>query len=108
MKTIGEALLDELIYPIPFGHAENICIKRRIDIEGEFNADIAESEGYKGALADCLYSLIQSVNFSEADKSVGSLTDKQREQIIKKANALYSKLGEPLIDDEKPMVYIGG
>lgn len=108
MKTISQALIDEVLYPIPLGYVENVCIKRDIDVEGEFSSTIANSYQYKGAMADCLRSLIQAVNFAESDKSVGTLTDKQREQIIKRANALYSELGEPLIEDDMPMVFIGG
>lgn len=108
MKTISQALIDEVLYPIPLGYVENVCIKRDIDGEGEFSSTIANSDQYKGAMADCLRSLIQAVNFAESDKSVGTLTDKQRDQIIKRANALYSELGEPLIEEEKPMVFIGG
>lgn len=108
MKTISQALIDEVLFPIPLGYVENVCIKREIDGEGEFTSVIANSDQYKGAMADCLRSLIQAVNFAESDKSVGTLTDNQREQIIKRANALYSELGEPLIEEEKPMVFIVG
>lgn len=108
MKTIIQALIDEVLYPIPVGYVENVCIKRDIYGESEFSSTIANSDPYKGAMADCLRSLIQAVNFAESDKSVGTLTDKQREQIIKRANALYSEIGEPLIEEEKPMVFIGG
>ncbi len=108
MKTIIQALIDDVLYPVPFGYVENVCIKRGIEPEAKFSSEIAESTSYKGALADCLRSLIQSVNFSESDKSVGSLTDKQRAQIIKMANNLYTEIGEPLIDEEQPMVFIGG
>lgn len=108
MKTIIQSLCDEAIYPIPIGYVENICIKRRIAPETMFSADVSELIEYKGALADCLRSLVQSVNFSESDKSVGALTDTQRAQIIKNANSLYKEIGEPLIDEDKPMVFIGG
>lgn len=108
MKTISQALIDEVLYPIPLGYVENVCIKRDIEVEEEFSSTIANSNQYKGALADCFRSLIQAVNFAESDKSVGTLTDKQIDQIIKRANALYSELGEPLIEEDKPMVFIGG
>ncbi len=108
MKTTIKALIDEVLYPIPVGYVENVCIKRSLDPEGTFSLEVATSTAYKGALADCLRSLIQAVNFSESDKSVGSLTDDQRTLIINQANKLYEEIGEELIDDDSPMVYIGG
>ena len=69
MKTVGQALVDEVHIPIPYGFVENACIKRDLDIESEFTGDVARSDAYKGTLADCLLSLIQAVSFSEADKS---------------------------------------
>ena len=69
-----------------------------------FDADIARSNEFIGAVADCLYSLISAPSFSEADKSF-TLSDK--DLILKKANFLYNSIGEKSIAlDEKPMVYI--
>lgn len=93
---------------MPVGHIENICIKRNIDGSTEFTASVANSNEYKGALADCLRSLIQSVGFTESDKTIVTLSDAQRTQITKVANAYYSEIGEPLIDTGEPMVFIGG
>lgn len=104
-----QALRDEVFYPVPLGKIENIIIKRGLSSEGVFTQAIAESENYRGALADCLISLVQAVNFSEADKSVGSLTESQREAFLKRANKLYISIGEEEQDVlAKPMVYIGG
>ena len=74
MKTVGQALVDEVHIPIPYGFVENACIKRDIDIESEFTGDVARSDAYKGTLADCLLSLIQAVSFSEAFKSIVYIT----------------------------------
>jgi hypothetical protein len=107
MKTVIQALIDEVIYPIPYGKVENIAIKRGIVEEDEYTKENSETISYKGALADCLISLLQAVNFSESDKSVGTLTDAQRKAILKKANALYGEIGEPEVDDgTTPTVYI--
>lgn len=106
-KTIGQALIDSIHFPIPFGYIENVCIKRGVDPNDEFTHSVAVSDSFKGALADCLYSLIQSVNFSESDKSIGSLTDTQREAILIQVNQLYSSIGEEEVTiSNKPMVYI--
>lgn len=108
MKTIFQALIDEVHYPIPYGFVENVIIKRGLNGESEFTKLISEESSYKGALGDCLYSLVQAINFSESDKSVGTLTDKQRELILAKVNKLYKEIGEPLVEDNKPHVFIGG
>jgi hypothetical protein len=104
MKSICQALIDEVHYSIPVGFVENVLIKRGFDESAPFTREVAVSKGYKGALADCLYSLIQAVNFSESDKSVGNLTDDQRRLVLKRVNALYDEIGEPLVDEGKPEV----
>lgn len=107
MKTVGQALLDEAIYPIPYGLVENKCFARNLYPEQEVDAEIIQSDAFIGALADCLYSLIQAVNFSEADKSVGTLTDEQRKAILKMVNKLYSSIGEEEVTlGSNPTVYI--
>lgn len=107
MKTIGQALVDEIHIPIPFGYIENVCIKRDLYIEADFDTDSAKSDAYKGALADCLISLVQAVNFSESDKSIGSLSEDQRKAIMLKANSLYKEIGEKEVSiSPVPTVYI--
>lgn len=106
MKTIGQALVDEIHFPIPYGYIENTCIKRALDIEATFDTEIANSDAYKGTLADCLYSLIQVVNFSESDKSIGSLSEDQRKAILVQVNKLYNSIGEDVVTLSQPMVYI--
>lgn len=109
MKTIQQALIDEIHYPIPVGFVENVMIRRGLSHYKEFTIDIARSKEYMGALADCLYSLIQAINFSEADKSIGTLSEKQITAIISQMNAIYESIGEqPKEIELKPIVYIGG
>lgn len=106
MKTIGQALVDEIHFPIPFGYIENTCIKRDLDTEAIFDYEAANSDNYKGALADCLYSLVQAVNFSESDKSIGSLSEDQRKAILVQINKLYNSIGEEVVTLSQPIVYI--
>lgn len=106
-KTIREALIDESFYPIPEGYVDNVIVKRGLDADGDFDKHVTETAGWKGAVADCLASLVQTIDHSEADKSVHSLTDEQRRIILKKANALYGEIGEPLIDGGEPKVIMG-
>ena len=107
MKTIRQALIDEVHYPVPLGFVDNKLIERRLDGEGEYTFEVAQTIEWKGALADCLYSLLQAVNVSESDKSVGTLTDKDKERLLVRVNALYQAIGEPPVEG-LPMVYIGG
>lgn len=108
MKTIQQALIDEIHYPIPIGFVENVMIKRNLNTDDELDYDVYNSNEYQGALADCLWSLVQAINFSEADKSFGALSDKDKERILLRVNSIYNAIGEPPVElDPKPMVYVG-
>lgn len=101
-----QALVDEIHYPIPVGFVENKLIERQLSGEDEYSFEVAQSKEWKGALADCLYSLVQAVSLSESDKSIGTLSDKDKERLLVRINALYKSIGEtPALD--QPMVYIG-
>ena len=106
MKTIRQALIDEIIYPIPEGLVDNKLIARGLTGNEEFTFESCKSHEYKGCFADCLVALVQAVNFSEADKSVGTLTDEVKKKLLHRANEIYKGLGEDLVPEEKPMVYI--
>lgn len=107
MKTIMQALVDEIHYPIPVGFVENKLIERQLDGDEVFTFEIAQSKEWKGALADCLFSLVQAVSLSESDKSIGTLSDKDKELLLARIKALYKAIGEnPELG--QPMVYIGG
>lgn len=107
MKTISQALIDEIHYPLGEGYVENVVIKRGLLPDEVFTEEVANSDGYKGAVADCFYSLIHSVNFSEGDKSIGSLSDSDKKRILAIANSIYSSIGEPIKNIDTPKVYIG-
>ena len=107
MKTIKQALIDEIHYPIPLGFVENKMIERQLNGDDEYTFEVAQSKEWKGALADCLYSLIQAVSLSESDKSIGTLSDKDKERLLARINALYKTIGESHALGQ-PMVYIGG
>lgn len=101
-----QAIADEVYYPVNRGLIENNLIKRGIDPSAECSAETFTDSAFIGALADTLCSLIQAVNVSEGDKSVGSLTDAQRKAIINRANNLYKSIGEEELTALQPMVYI--
>lgn len=104
MKTVRQALIDEVHYPIPEGFVENKLYARGLNPEEELTIELLKSNEFKGAVADCLWSLIEAPNISESDKSI-SLAD--REIILRKVNSIYLSIGEKAVDiADKPAVYI--
>lgn len=104
MRTIAQALKDEVHYPIGDGFIENKLMKRGLDGSCEISAEILNSPEFNGAVADCLYSLVEAPNFSESDISI-SLQD--RNLILKKANTIYTSIGEEEKSLDQPKVYVG-
>ena len=97
--------MDEIHFPISDGFVDNKILSRGLDGDEEITQEILNSNAFIGAIADCLYSLLDAPNFNEADKSF-SLAD--REIILRKVNSLYSKIGEkPVALGEQPKVYFG-
>lgn len=104
MRTIAQALKDEIGYPVKDGRIANKLMRRGLDGSGEITTEILDSPEFNGALADCLYSLITDPNFSESDISI-SLQD--RDLILKSANCIYSSIGEEKKKLDQPKVYVG-
>lgn len=104
MKTILQALIDEIHYPIGEGHVENRLVRRGLYPCDECTPEVLNSDAFIGATADCLWWLVTAINFSEADKSISGLNISA---ILNQANKLYKAIGESekAIED-KPMVYI--
>lgn len=104
MKTVRQALIDEVHYPLSEGFVENRLLSRGLNPEDELTVETLKSNEFKGAVADCLCSLIDAPNISESDKSI-SLGE--RSLILKKANSIYLSIGEKAIDvADKPVVHI--
>lgn len=104
MKTIRQALLDEIHYPISEGFVENRLYSRGLNPDDELSLEVLNSVEFRGAVADCLWSLIEAPSISEADKSI-SLGD--REIILRKVNSIYQSIGEKAVDfADKPKVFI--
>ncbi len=104
MRTIAQALKDEIYYPVNDGKIDNVLLRRGLDGASEISEEIITSAEFNGAIADCLYSLVEAINFSESDISI-SLQDKNL--ILKKANSIYNSIGEPEKNLDQPTVYIG-
>lgn len=103
-RTVAQALKDEIHYPLPDGFIANRCLDRDLDGEAEITAEIKKSNAFKGAAADCLWSLLQAPNISEAGVSI-SLPD--RDSIIKLMNSYYNEIGEPERTLGEPTVSFG-
>ena len=104
MKTVRQALIDEIHYPLSEGFIENKLYARGLNPVDEINAGVLVSNEFRGAVADCLWSLIEAPSISESDKSI-SLGD--REIILKKVNSIYESIGEKAVDlADKPKVFI--
>lgn len=105
MKTILQALKDEIHYKLSSGFFENRLLERELNTDDVCTVEVFKSKAFRGAVADCLSSLVQAPNFSEGEVSF-SLPD--RNAITKRANSIYISIREfdKLIDE--PMVYIGG
>lgn len=104
MKTILQALADEIPYPLGLGFLGNRLLARGIDGDEAVNMDVLNSKEFIGAKADCLFSLVEAPNFSESDISISL---QNRDLILKKANYLYSSIGEEEKSIDQPTVYAG-
>lgn len=99
MRTILQALIDEVHYPLSEGYAVNRLMVRGLCASERVMPDTLRSDAFRGAVADCLISLLSAPNFSESDKSV-SLGD--RRLILSQANAIYHSLGEAEFHTAEP------
>lgn len=99
-KTIRQALIDEIHYPVGIGFIDNKLMKRGLNGDDPVSADIMNSAPFIGAVADCLASLITAPNIKESDKSVGYSGDTT--YILSRANALYRSIREPEVQLDAP------
>ena len=107
MKTILQALKDEVHYKLSSGFFENRLLERELNGNDECTVEIFKSKPFKGAVADCLRSLVQAQNYTEGDVSM-SLSDKKVEEAKKLANSIYRSIGEDDKCYSEPTVYVGG
>lgn len=105
MKTVLQALKDEVHYKLSSGFFENRLLERGLCAYDMCSMEILGSKSFKGAVADCLISLIQAPNFSEGDVSF-SQSDKGK--ILSLANSIYNSIGESEKIVGEPTIYIGG
>lgn len=89
--TILEALKSGVNYPLSSNTFIRIATQRGIVTIDEFTTEVANSNSFKGALADLLYELITVPNISEGGMSI-SFSEKKF--ILDRANSLYLEIGE--------------
>lgn len=104
MKTILQALKDEVHYKLSSGFFENRLLERELDGTENCTVEIFKSKRFKGAVADCLVSLIQAPDFTEGDVS---FSQSDKDKILALANSVYNSIGETEKVVGEPIVYIG-
>ena len=104
MKTILQALKDEVHYNLSSGFFENRLLERELDGAETCTVEILKSKRFKGAVADCLVSLIQAPDFTEGDVS---FSQSDKDKILALANSVYNSIGETEKVVGEPIVYIG-
>lgn len=105
MKTILQALKDEIHYKLSSGFFENRLLERELNADDECTIGTFKSNAFRGAVADCLSSLIQAPNFTEGDVS---FSQSDKDKILALANSIYNSIGESEKLVGEPTVYIGG
>jgi hypothetical protein len=103
MKTILQALRDEIHFPVGTGHLENRLLRRGLIPNEECSLETFNDARFIGAVADSLWFLISAPNISESDKQVNMV---YKDLIVKQANQLYKSIGEEERVLDKPMVSI--
>lgn len=104
MRTVLQALTDEIDYPYPDGKMLNKLMVRGLEPDEPVTGQILSGKEFLGAKADCLVDLVSAPDFSESDKSV-SLPD--RDAILRMANSIYLSIGETEKVQGEPVVYVG-
>lgn len=110
MRTIAQALtakIGNLISLLGGSDAVEVALEDRgLEANAPYSGEIGKENAFQGALADCLYQVatLAPSSFSESDISI-SLQD--RDLILKKANHIYSSIGEEEKKLDQPKVYVG-
>lgn len=105
MRTVRQALIDEVFYPLAEGKVDNVILCRDLDGEAEVDKETLKSDAFIGAVADCLSAVIeQALNFSEADKSVSVPSAQQIVLLKKRINNIYASIGEERQGFDEPSV----
>lgn len=99
--TVFEALKAKVKYPLSDDFIKSILIERGLIGGDEYTQEVAKSNEFKGARADCYKELIDAINIGEGGMSI-SLSDK--ELILDMANSIYKEIGESQYGKEQSSV----
>lgn len=90
---VFESLLGISAYPIPMRTIEAAALKRGLDTEAEMLYAMYREAQYRLATADLMMWLYYAPNVSQGGQSY-SLTDAQRAEFRRRAQAIYGELGD--------------
>lgn len=89
--TYLETLKGVSSYPIPMRTIEEVALRRGMDLHAEPTSAELGGDSYKLATADLMMWLSAAPNVSQGGQTY-SFTDEQRQQLRKRAYAIYSRL----------------
>lgn len=93
--------MNSVSFPISDAQAGVIAVRRGLDLEADFTKAIGDSGAFLLSMADCIRMVVIAPNVSEGGVSI-SYGD--RKVMLSLANSIYSKFGEPLIQESNPTV----
>ena len=102
--TILESLKSKVSYPLGEDTLNSILITRGLDAGAEFNVSIANSNSFKGAVADLYLQLVTVPNISEGGMSV-SYGDKN--VFLSLYRALKKEIGEEDLTSTAKTTFVG-
>lgn len=91
--NVLQSLQSVNLYPIPQATIDRIAIETGLNAQATMTAAIAQSSGYKRALAKVYLFLAEAPNVSEAGANY-NFTDEMRKDLLRKAGALLEELGD--------------
>lgn len=100
--TVLEAIKGVNSYPVPLREITEIALRRGLTLEQEATQETVTGKAYLLAKADVLLWLSFAPDITQGGQSY-SFTDEQRLQLRKRANALYSELGDETLGAVKPV-----
>ena len=95
--TVLDALKANVSYPLSGDFFLSVATERGLSHDDEFHMGVGQTREFLLAKADCLVSVASGINFTEGSLSVGV---PDRDKLIRIANSIYSRFGEPLVEAE--------
>ncbi len=93
IATTFDALIGVTGYPIPRRSVESVALRRGLDLLSAPSQEIMVSTEFRLCEADLLMWLFRAPNVSQGGQSY-NFTEEQRKDFRRRANAIYSSLGD--------------